>query len=116
MPPPSPRRPSPKRTDPCGSMSTSSVRIPRRASAAARLIAVVVLPTPPFWLTTAIVPRTLCFWVRWYVGAAGAQRGQRALRVTHPALHLRSRRRLGEKGVEMRDRAVTILPLQEKKG
>ena len=30
-------------------MSTSNVRLPDRASAAARLIEVVVLPTPPFW-------------------------------------------------------------------
>src|SRR5687768_11880091 len=32
----------------------SSTRFPRRASAAATLIAVVVLPTPPFWFTTLI--------------------------------------------------------------
>ena len=31
-----------------GSRSTRSVRLPRSASAAARLMAVVVLPTPPF--------------------------------------------------------------------
>jgi hypothetical protein len=29
--------------------------VERRASAAARLTAVVVLPTPPFWLQTAMV-------------------------------------------------------------
>src|SRR4051812_49156319 len=34
---------------PCGSRSMSRVGLPRRASAAARLMAVVVLPTPPFW-------------------------------------------------------------------
>ncbi len=33
--------------------------MPSRARAAARLMAVVVLPTPPFWLTTAM---TLEFW------------------------------------------------------
>src|ERR1039458_7810178 len=38
----------------CGSQSISSVDRPSSASAAARLIAVVVLPTPPFWLTTAM--------------------------------------------------------------
>src|SRR5690242_3153047 len=38
-----------------GSRSTSSVRLPRSASAAARLMAVVVLPTPPFWLAMATI-------------------------------------------------------------
>src|SRR5579862_9188909 len=37
-----------------GSRSMSSVRLRRMASAAARLIAVVVLPTPPFWLAIAM--------------------------------------------------------------
>src|SRR3954469_2170081 len=42
----------PKPTDsaPCGSKSTSSTLRPYSASAAPRLIVVVVLPTPPFWL------------------------------------------------------------------
>src|SRR5215831_5925603 len=39
----------------CGSRSMSSVRLPRRASAAARLMAVVVFPTPPFWLAMATI-------------------------------------------------------------
>jgi hypothetical protein len=39
---------------PCGSMSTNRTRLPRSARQAPRLIAVVVFPTPPFWLTTAI--------------------------------------------------------------
>src|SRR6476646_842213 len=38
----------------CGSMSTHRTRKPSSASAPARLIAVVVLPTPPFWLAIAI--------------------------------------------------------------
>src|SRR4030095_16139112 len=38
-----------------GSRSTSNVRLPRSASAAARLMAVVVLPTPPFWLAIATI-------------------------------------------------------------
>ena len=33
----------------CGSMSINKVRLPARPNAAARLIEVVVLPTPPFW-------------------------------------------------------------------
>src|ERR1700688_410310 len=38
-----------------GSRSMSRVRLPRNASAAARLMAVVVLPTPPFWLAIATI-------------------------------------------------------------
>src|ERR1700753_3774053 len=38
---------------PCGSESISSTRSPTAASAVPRLMAVVVLPTPPFWLATA---------------------------------------------------------------
>src|SRR5713226_8673584 len=45
--------PSPVLALPCGSKSISSTRLPTAASAVARLTAVVVLPTPPFWLTTA---------------------------------------------------------------
>src|ERR1700761_8570185 len=37
---------------PCGSRSITSVGSPTAASAVPRLIAVVVLPTPPFWLAT----------------------------------------------------------------
>jgi hypothetical protein len=40
---------------PCGSRSTSSTRLGVRASAAARFTAVVVLPTPPFWLAMAMM-------------------------------------------------------------
>src|SRR5437660_11542355 len=45
--------PSPTESAPWGSKSTSSTRRPTSASAAPRLIVVVVLPTPPFWLQTA---------------------------------------------------------------
>ena len=40
---------------PCGSISMSRVLYPFAPSAAVRLTAVVVLPTPPFWLTIATV-------------------------------------------------------------
>src|SRR5580704_8318467 len=40
---------------PCGSISIRSVGWPMAASAVPRLIAVVVLPTPPFWLATTSV-------------------------------------------------------------
>src|SRR5215510_1709396 len=39
----------------CGSRSIRSVGLPRRARAAARLMAVVVLPTPPFWFAIATI-------------------------------------------------------------
>jgi hypothetical protein len=37
----------------CGSMSTSSVRRPAAARPAPRFTVVVVLPTPPFWFSSA---------------------------------------------------------------
>src|SRR6266481_3839406 len=47
----------------CGSQSTSSVLTSAAASEAARLMAVVVLPTPPFWLATAMTrPMILFLW------------------------------------------------------
>src|ERR1043165_852928 len=45
--------PSPVDALPCGSRSTTSTFSPMAASAVPRLIAVVVLPTPPFWLARA---------------------------------------------------------------
>src|ERR687890_361263 len=47
--------PSPTESDPCGSKSTSSTFRPYSASDAPRLIVVVVLPTPPFWLHIAMI-------------------------------------------------------------
>src|SRR2546427_4365295 len=41
----------------CGSRSMRSVGLPRSARAAARLMAVVVLPTPPFWFAMATIIR-----------------------------------------------------------
>src|SRR6476469_6780177 len=43
-------RPRPTDSEPWGSKSTSSTLRPYSASEAPRLIVVVVLPTPPFWL------------------------------------------------------------------
>src|SRR6185437_13323083 len=45
--------PSPVLALPCGSKSTRRTRLPTAARAVARLTAVVVLRTPPFWLTIA---------------------------------------------------------------
>src|SRR5216684_2837214 len=46
--------PRPVEALPCGSRSMISTSSPTAASAVPRLIAVVVLPTPPFWLAIAI--------------------------------------------------------------
>ena len=47
--------PSPLVVFPCGSKSIVSTFFPASARQADRLIAVVVLPTPPFWLAIAII-------------------------------------------------------------
>src|SRR5712691_5051851 len=47
--------PSPVLALPCGSRSMTRIRCLAAASAVARLTAVVVLPTPPFWLATAMM-------------------------------------------------------------
>src|SRR6266567_3946389 len=62
---------------PCGSPSIKRVRFSAAARLAARLTAVVVFPTPPFWFAIAItrptisrlewVSRRLCFSARWYL-------------------------------------------------
>src|SRR5205807_3304812 len=39
----------------CGSQSTTRTRRPISAKAVPRLMVVVVLPTPPFWLATAMI-------------------------------------------------------------
>src|SRR3954454_19303263 len=53
--------PSPEVAFACGSRSTTSARSPASARHAARLIVVVVLPTPPFWFANAkIFPATIC--------------------------------------------------------
>src|SRR5258708_452359 len=44
--------PNPVEALPCGSMSITRVGSPTAARAVPRLMAVVVLPTPPFWLAT----------------------------------------------------------------
>src|SRR5580700_8231552 len=49
--------PSPVDAVPCGSRSMISTCSPMAASAVPRLIAVVVLPTPPFWLASASTRR-----------------------------------------------------------
>src|ERR1700753_3928544 len=51
--------PRPVEQLPCGSTSISSTRSPTAARAVPRLMAVVVLPTPPFWLATT---RTRSLW------------------------------------------------------
>src|SRR2546423_756970 len=108
--------PSPYRTDPCGSTSTSSVFTPRRASETARLIAVVVFPTPPFWLTIASTRPTL--WLRFLRDRvhARSQIVECFLRMAHPPLGFGARRRFGEERLEMLFGALPIAPLQEQEG
>src|ERR1044071_5978892 len=52
--------PRPTESEPWGSKSTSSTLRPNSASAAPRLIVVVVLPTPPFWLHIEITRAGPC--------------------------------------------------------
>src|SRR5919206_3307373 len=55
--------PKPAVAEPWGSRSTSNTPSPVCASPAARLIAVVVFPVPPFWFEIAIVGITPSFQV-----------------------------------------------------
>src|SRR5882724_10507516 len=55
--------PRPVEALPCGSMSITKVGSPTAARAVPRFMAVVVLPTPPFWLATTRM-RGLCD-MRW---------------------------------------------------
>src|SRR5208282_1125670 len=66
-------RPSPLVEFDCGSQSTSSVFTSAAASEAARLIAVVVFPTPPFWLAIAMTRpiAVLCLCPPEYAEATG---------------------------------------------
>src|SRR5579875_407651 len=52
--------PKPVEAFPCGSRSINKTCSPAAASAVPRLIAVVVLPTPPFWLAMAITRGGVC--------------------------------------------------------
>ena len=79
---------------PCGSRSITRIRSPCRASAAATLTAVVVLPTPPFWL--AIVK------TRWRAGR-GSPPLAAACKQPHRALRLGA-----DRGVQCRLRRPTI--------
>src|SRR6185437_13518159 len=103
--------PSPYRTEPCGSASTSSVFMPRRARAAARLIAVVVLPTPPFWLTIERTRGTLLLGVLGYDLAA--QGLERLFGMTNPAFGFGACGWLGEKRLEVLFRAGAIASFQQ---
>src|SRR5690242_3069113 len=107
--------PSPYRTEPCGSTSTSSVFTPRRAIATARLIAVVVFPTPPFWLTIASTRPTLRLWFLGDSVGARAQLFERHFRVPHPTFRLGARRRLREKCFQVFFRRRAIIPLEQRK-
>ena len=64
--------PRPTDSAPCGSKSTSSTLRPYSASAAPRLIVVVVLPTPPFWLASAMIRAGPCRSAAWARGSPAA--------------------------------------------
>src|ERR1700730_2561918 len=67
-------RPRPLVEFDCGSQSTSSVLTSAAASEAARLMAVVVLPTPPFWFATAMTRPMILLFVLLRAGYANAFR------------------------------------------
>src|SRR5215475_3189100 len=85
---------------------------PRRAIAAATLMAVVVLPTPPFWLTTERTRPTLLAWVVGYRTIV-AQRIQRVLGMLHPPLCLRTHRRFCEERLEIARAASPVAALEQ---
>src|SRR5690349_16577797 len=84
--------------------------------ATARLIAVVVLPTPPFWLTIASTRPTLRLWFLGDGIDARPQLVEGHLCMTHPSLRLGARRRLRKERLEMLFRARAIVPLEQQKG
>ena len=77
---------------PCGSRSTTRTRKPASASAAPRFTAVVVLPTPPFWLAMAMIRGQLERRV------AGLQRRRIGPGVTAPASDVGLGRGVGSAG------------------
>src|SRR5438876_10665596 len=87
---------------------------PRLANAAARLMAVVVLPTPPFWLTTASTWPTLFVGRRRFLFPA--HRRERFLGVPHPAIRLGSRRRFGEERLQVVRARGRVASLDEQEG
>src|SRR5688500_18678292 len=107
------RRPMPNRTEPCGSVSTISVLSPRRANAAARLTAVVVLPPPPFWLTTARTRPGLGVSVRQRLRAARAQCFERMARVPHPSIGFGALRWLVEEQLQLLLCALHVAAFQQ---
>src|SRR3954468_4237031 len=114
--------PSPTESDPWGSKSTSSTRRPYSASAAPRLIVVVVLPTPPFWLHIAMIRAGPCR----CTGAGSGRRGtgrpvgptSRASRallrliidmVTGRSIYISAKRRLDISPRTQADESATLL-------
>src|SRR5262245_48499890 len=81
------------------------------------LIAVVVFPTPPFWLTIARTWPTLLLGVLFGHAVSVAQRCQCNFGVFHPAFRFGFRGRLGKKRLEMAfgGSAVAAFEQQERK-
>src|SRR5215213_10692867 len=72
--------PSPLVAFPCGSVSMTSVRFSATARQAPRLMAVVVLPTPPFWFAMAMMRDTPSLYAGGGEGGLGESTGAVALR------------------------------------
>src|SRR5215831_14398922 len=85
---------------------------PRRAIAAATLMAVVVLPTPPFWLTTERTRPTLLAWVVGYRTTV-TQRIQRVLGVLHPPLCFWTHGRSCKERLEVTSATSPVAALQQ---
>src|SRR5215218_11414589 len=60
---------------PCGSVSITSVRFSATARQAPRLMAVVVLPTPPFWFAMAMMRDTPSLYAVGGEGGSGESTG-----------------------------------------
>src|SRR5512140_3591484 len=86
--------PTPEEAFACGSRSTSSVFVSITEREAARLTAVVVFPTPPFWLATVRIrantgppfPGNTTVYGILYHGGAYGERGKSPARSVAPAL------------------------------
>src|SRR5512141_1655518 len=84
--------PTPEEALACGSRSTRSVFFSMTEREAARLTAVVVFPTPPFWLATVRMranpgppfPGNTTVYGILYHGGAGRERGKSPREVTCP--------------------------------
>ena len=88
--------PSPAVKAPCGSKSTTRTFRPTSASAPASELAVVVLPTPPFWLHSEITRAGPCEVNGWGTGKAVTAQFYGEYRADLPRPRMRSAIGLGQ--------------------